>query len=741
MKSAVRILLVLLLSPLLPLTSEAQCTSGANSCAQPVPHLVKFSGVLKNTLGVPRTGVVSMRFVIYGDETRGTPLWQEVQNVRLDQQGHYEVMLGATGSEGISMELFTSGEPRWLGVQALLPGEEEQPRVLLVSVPYALEAADAQTLGGLPASAFMKAAPTAAVLGTPGSNAAPAAAAPLTFAGTAAIGETTSGSAAVQAAVTTPGGTANTIPKFSSGASIVNSQITDQNGVVSVENLSNILFAERFPGGVPDAVNACPGNGCIIYATSPNVNLNLGNIDPGFKAITIYLGPYTYTVKQVTLRKALKIIGMGASGGTKSPCSPTTPCNGTALQSINGNNPVFVVPQTNNSPATNVLLTGFRLYGSVGNTNEDGFFLDTSTTYNSGVWYSAIDDVYLEGFAGIAMHIRGRNSDFGSISQWILFNNVVAWRTTGGGNALRLEGSVFELRFRNCEFDGQSAGDGTNIYIGGLAGGISGYPLSIAFEGLVTQQAATAVQIDGATHVTFYGSHHEKVWGVYQVNNSFGIWTQGLTITDSYFAGDVGSNGGLGYLLNVTTTVAQGISFTHNSIFGKPDSVVKGTNLSSIAYQDNLYQAAIYEGSGAGTLNVPPTSGITTQLGPAAIINIQGAHTIGLNPSSTPITTIRSTLGPGEMVTFFTFAGPAIFASGGNINLVNSASVTVNGSITFVRIDLGGSKWIPVAQWPSSSAAQPSLSALSRPRGQSEPVSARDHEFVYRSSPRGQLSF
>ena len=95
MKSAVRILLVLLLSPLLPLTSEAQCTSGANSCAQAVPHLVKFSGVLKNTLGVPRTGIVAMRFVIYGDETRGTPLWQEVQNVRLDQQGHYEVMLGS----------------------------------------------------------------------------------------------------------------------------------------------------------------------------------------------------------------------------------------------------------------------------------------------------------------------------------------------------------------------------------------------------------------------------------------------------------------------------------------------------------------------------------------------------------------------------------------------------------------------------------------------------------------------
>ena|SRR5882762_8438824 len=64
-------------------------------------------------------GVVAIRFVIYGDSTGGTALWQEVQNAQLDEQGHYEVMLGSTGSEGIPMELFTSGEPRWLEVQAL----------------------------------------------------------------------------------------------------------------------------------------------------------------------------------------------------------------------------------------------------------------------------------------------------------------------------------------------------------------------------------------------------------------------------------------------------------------------------------------------------------------------------------------------------------------------------------------------------------------------------------------------
>ncbi len=344
------------------------------------------------------------------------------------------------------------------------------------------------------------------------------------------------------------------------------------------------------------------------------------------------------------------------------------------MQSINGNNPVFVLPQASNAAATNVMLSGFRVYGSAGNTSEDGFLLDSSTTINSGLWYSTIDDVYLQGFAGIAIHIKGRPNDFGSICQWVLFNNVVAWRTAGGGNALRLEGGVFELRFRNCEFDGQATGDGTNIYIGGLAGGQSGYPLSITFEGLVTQQAGTAVQIDGATHLTFYNSHHEKLWGVYQINDDFGIWTQGLTIAESYFAGDVGSNGGTGFLLNVGTTVANGISFVHNTILGQPDAVIKGTNLASISYQDNLFQNVIYEGSGAGTLNVPPTSGITTQLGPATIINIQGAHTIGLNPSAMPITTIRSTLGPGEMVTFFTLAGPVVFSSGGNINLTGSAS-------------------------------------------------------------------
>src|SRR6202050_5201877 len=62
-------------------------------------------------------------------------------------------MLGSTTSQGLPADLFASGEARWLGVQA--QGQTEQPRTLLMSVPYALKALDAETVGGKPASSFM----------------------------------------------------------------------------------------------------------------------------------------------------------------------------------------------------------------------------------------------------------------------------------------------------------------------------------------------------------------------------------------------------------------------------------------------------------------------------------------------------------------------------------------------------------------------------------------------------------
>ena len=123
--------------------------------ALPVPRLVKFSGVVKDELGGPHSGTVGITFAIYKDQEGGAAQWLETQNVQLDEQGHYTVLLGASKSEGLPLELFSAGEPRWLGVLVNLPHEVEQPRVLLVSVPYALKAADADTLGGRPLSSFV----------------------------------------------------------------------------------------------------------------------------------------------------------------------------------------------------------------------------------------------------------------------------------------------------------------------------------------------------------------------------------------------------------------------------------------------------------------------------------------------------------------------------------------------------------------------------------------------------------
>jgi len=141
---------LLLMCCALPLM--AQRTARADSV---VPAMVKFTGTLNDVDGKPLTGTVGVTFLLYKEQTGGAPLWMETQNVQADKNGHYLVMLGSATSHGMPAEAFSAGEARWLGVQP--SGQPEQPRVELVSVPYALKALDAETLGGRPASAFMAA--------------------------------------------------------------------------------------------------------------------------------------------------------------------------------------------------------------------------------------------------------------------------------------------------------------------------------------------------------------------------------------------------------------------------------------------------------------------------------------------------------------------------------------------------------------------------------------------------------
>jgi hypothetical protein len=125
-----------------------------------VPNLIRYSGTLKDAQGVALSSstAVGVTFAIYKQQDGGASVWMETQNVTPDSNGQYNVILGSTTATGLTDDLFLQQEQRWLGVQ--VQGEAEQARVLLVSVPYAFKAHEAETLGGLPASAFVRAPTT-----------------------------------------------------------------------------------------------------------------------------------------------------------------------------------------------------------------------------------------------------------------------------------------------------------------------------------------------------------------------------------------------------------------------------------------------------------------------------------------------------------------------------------------------------------------------------------------------------
>jgi len=185
-----------------------------------VPPLVSFSGVLTDLNGKPMTGIVGVTFALYNESQGGAPLWLETQNVYPDKTGHYTVTLGATASTGLPSDIFAAGEARWLGVRP--EGQQEQPRVLLLSVPYALKAGDAQTIGGLPPSAFVQATPGAATSGNASGAMTSSVSSTARSAGTSNL----SGKAASAAAVETQ----NYVAKFVNATGSLGNSLIFDNG-------------------------------------------------------------------------------------------------------------------------------------------------------------------------------------------------------------------------------------------------------------------------------------------------------------------------------------------------------------------------------------------------------------------------------------------------------------------------------------------------------------------------------
>jgi hypothetical protein len=132
------------------------------------PQLIRFGGTIAPSSVSPATHSLDVVFALYSDEEGGQPIWSEHQIVNLDASGQYNVFLGAASTNGLSADLFSNGDARWLGVQA--SGSAEQPRILLTADAYAFKAHDAETLAGHPASDFVTAQSLRSTLQTPTSE-------------------------------------------------------------------------------------------------------------------------------------------------------------------------------------------------------------------------------------------------------------------------------------------------------------------------------------------------------------------------------------------------------------------------------------------------------------------------------------------------------------------------------------------------------------------------------------------
>src|SRR6266702_523600 len=128
-------------------------TSLCSSQQPDVPQVFRYTSTLPEAQRVGTPHLVGIIVRIYTNDLGGSPLWMERFDVVPDANWRVSMLLGSTGAVGLPATIFADNAARWVSLQA--DGFDESSRAALISVPYALKARDADTLGGLPASAFL----------------------------------------------------------------------------------------------------------------------------------------------------------------------------------------------------------------------------------------------------------------------------------------------------------------------------------------------------------------------------------------------------------------------------------------------------------------------------------------------------------------------------------------------------------------------------------------------------------
>jgi hypothetical protein len=114
-----------------------------------VPQVTNYQGYLTDAGGNPLNGDVAITFRIWDAEVSGTELWSESHAAVRVAEGVFNVVLGSLVP--ITSEILDGD--RYLGM-TVGTDSEMSPRLRMTSSPFAIKAADADALGGLPSSEF-----------------------------------------------------------------------------------------------------------------------------------------------------------------------------------------------------------------------------------------------------------------------------------------------------------------------------------------------------------------------------------------------------------------------------------------------------------------------------------------------------------------------------------------------------------------------------------------------------------
>jgi trimeric autotransporter adhesin len=674
----------------------------ASSNSGTVPTVIRFSGNLVDADGKPLSGVVGVTFSLYKDERAGAPLWVETQNVPADKSGHYAVTLGSTTTQGLPQGIFASGEARWLGVQP--QGQAEQPRVLLMSVPYALKAGDAETVGGLPASAFVAASSAGGTGTSAGSNLPPVSGGgkPGFIASWKTATQLTNSKLFQSAAGNIGVDTAKPVANFDvNGTAIVRNTLTlFPNGsaptltvkgtVFSVSNTGLVSFVsgQNFPGtGTITGVNTAKGSGLTGGGTSGTLNLALTNSCSANQVLQWNGSAWacsnagTGTITGVTA--GTDLTGGGTSGNVTLNLDTTKVPQLNAANTFNGYQTV-----NGNLSATGVVAGSSFWIGS--NPFALGSYAD-SNVYLGFSGYQAAQGIQNTAIGEAALNSNAGSYNTASGNQALTSNTTGNYNTASGVNALYANTTggnntatgVSALTYNTT--GANNAADGYNALYANTTGGNN---TATGYEALYANQTGAGNAADGSealnsnsgSYNTASGYQALRINTIGNYNTASGYQALGLNARGNY-------NTASGYgALGFNTTGSSNTAFGYGADVGSEaltNATAIGAN-AQVASSNALVLGSINGVNGA-TSSTNVGIGTTT---PASTLDVHGTGNF------TGLITFASGQtfpGTGTITGVTTGTGSGLTGGGtsGTLNLALTNGCTANQVLQW-----SGSMWV-----------------------------------------------